>query len=83
MKALWLILSSLLCGVLIGMYSLIPSPANLIFSLGALILSIYFFRKFERLSSRIWYVVLSIVFYLLFIVILTMIQFIKANPIPA
>lgn len=83
MRVLWLILSSLLCGVILGMFSLLRSPTNLIFSFGAIILSIYIFRKYERLAPRIWYGVLSIVFYLIFIVVLTMIRFVQTNPIPA
>ncbi|WP_018756533.1 hypothetical protein [Paenibacillus terrigena] len=83
MTALWLIVASLLSGILLGTYTLMASPANLICSLLALVITIYFFRKYERLAIRIWYVVLSIIFFLLFIVVITMIQFVKTNPIPA
>ncbi|WP_195572975.1 hypothetical protein [Paenibacillus sp. 1001270B_150601_E10] len=54
-------------GTLVGMYAFIQPPFNILCSVGALLLVIFFFRKFQTRGIRIAFVLLSIVYFILFI----------------
>ncbi|UJF35280.1 hypothetical protein [Paenibacillus hexagrammi] len=63
MKILWLFIYSLMCGVLLTLYTNIHDMSKFLFSLGALYAGIRFFRRFEEKAHRIWFIVLSVVIY--------------------
>lgn len=66
MKILWLFIYSILCGVLLTLYTNIHDMSKFIFSLGALYAGIRFFRRFEQKGLRIWFIVLSVILYFIF-----------------
>lgn len=78
--SLWLTLASLGTGLLLGIFSILKSPFNAVASLIAVVLALYYFRKNERKGLRIGYVVFSILYYLLFIFMLSVYQFYQLPP---
>ncbi|MGF7048519.1 multisubunit Na+/H+ antiporter MnhE subunit [Paenibacillus sp. DS2015] len=66
-ESLWLTLASLGTGSLLGIFSLLKSPFNVIASLLAMMIAIYYFRNFERKGLRIGYVVVAILYYIVFL----------------
>ncbi|MCR8845268.1 hypothetical protein NQ117_16405 [Paenibacillus sp. SC116] len=82
-QALTLGATSFLCGSLIGWYAFIPFPYNLIASLGAFFVGVWFFRKFETRGMRITFVVLSIFYLFAFLVLMAMVEYTKKLPINA
>ncbi|MBB3110461.1 O-antigen ligase [Paenibacillus phyllosphaerae] len=82
-KALLLLLFSMGSGVLLAAYSLLPAPANLLFSFAAVIIGIFFFRKFSAVRDRILFFVFALLFFFLTIVVITTVQYVKENPIEA
>ncbi|GIO55457.1 hypothetical protein ACTHSJ_01585 [Paenibacillus cellulositrophicus] len=81
--ALYLTLASIGTGLLLGIFSILKSPFNAIASLIAVVLAIYYFRKNERKGLRIGYVIFSILYYLLFIFMLSVYQFYQLSPASA
>jgi hypothetical protein len=70
--ALAVILYGLACGILLSIFSVFTGLGivRYAFSLGVLLLGIRFFKNYETISSRIIFVVLSIVFYFLTVLII-------------
>ncbi|OPH53012.1 hypothetical protein BC351_32680 [Paenibacillus ferrarius] len=66
MRFLWLIMYSVLCGILLTCFSNIQGVTKYIFSLGTLYVGIRFFRQFEQISFRVWFIVLTILLYFIF-----------------
>ncbi|BBH19653.1 hypothetical protein Back11_09980 [Paenibacillus baekrokdamisoli] len=75
-----LLLYSLICGLLLSIFPVIASPIRYVFSLLALVLGIYSFRRFESIRSRILLCVLAIVFFILFTFIIAAVTYLKTNP---
>lgn len=63
------------CGLLLSLFALIDGLFRFAFSLGALFLGIRFFRDFETMGSRIWFIALSIFFYFVLTIIITMVLY--------
>lgn len=80
-KALYTGFMSFLAGTLLGVYAIMDGPAKFIFSIGALLVGIFFFKKYETKGIRIAFVLFAFVYALLFIVMATM--FIYVNNIQA
>lgn len=78
--ALWVLFYAALAGASLALFSLIPSMIKYIFSLLAIYIGIRFFRRFETIGLRITFIVLAIILYFLFVIIATMIQYIKDHP---
>ncbi|AJS57868.1 hypothetical protein [Paenibacillus sp. IHBB 10380] len=74
-EAFWLTLASLGTGFLIGIYSLLASPINLIASVLAMIIAFYYFRNFQRKGLRIGYVIFVILYYIFFIFAVSVYKF--------
>ncbi|MNY53913.1 hypothetical protein D3C86_1897160 [compost metagenome] len=72
MRFLWLLMYSLLCAVLLTCFSTIQDFVKYIFSLGALYVGMRFFRRFEQISFRVWFIVISVFFYFLFSLIVAL-----------
>ncbi|MFF2093612.1 hypothetical protein [Paenibacillus sp. NPDC058174] len=66
---LWILLYSLVCGLLLMAFSLIASIVKFVFSLAALFLIIRFFKRYERWGARGAFIALTVVFYFLSAVI--------------
>ncbi|WNR46582.1 hypothetical protein [Paenibacillus roseipurpureus] len=72
MRFLWLMMYSLLCAVLLTCFSTIHDFIKYVFSLGALYVGMRFFRRFEQIGFRIWFIVISVLFYFIFSVIVAL-----------
>ncbi|MBJ6363312.1 hypothetical protein ACFOQM_19005 [Paenibacillus sp. GCM10012307] len=73
-RTFWaVVLYGFACGTLLTLFSMFPGLGifKFLFSLGAFLLGLRFFRTFERWAVRIAFVLTSLVFYLIVIVILT------------
>ncbi|TXK85689.1 hypothetical protein FU659_01835 [Paenibacillus sp. N3.4] len=66
MNILWLFVYSILCAILLTCYANIHDLSKFIFSIAALYAGIRFFRRFEQLSFRVWFIVLSVLLYFIF-----------------
>ncbi|MFC5652108.1 hypothetical protein ACFPYJ_23930 [Paenibacillus solisilvae] len=81
LKAGFLIfLYGMVCGLLLAIFPVIESIIRFVFSLLALALGVYTFRRFEAVRSRIVFVVLAIFFFLLFTVVFTAISYYHSHP---
>ncbi|PNQ83725.1 hypothetical protein [Paenibacillus polymyxa] len=70
-EALWMTLASMLTGLTLSCFSLVKTPWNAILSLLAVLIVLFYFRKNERRGLRIGFVVSSVLYYILFIFILS------------
>lgn len=69
---LWLFGYSMVIGALLVAFTMFPAFWRVIFSLGALFLGIRFFGRYDRLAMRVWLVVLSTAFFIVFTFVLVM-----------
>jgi hypothetical protein len=67
---LWLFGYSMAIGALLVAFTMFPAFWRVMFSLGALFLGIRFFGRYDRLALRVWLVVLSSVFFVVFTFVL-------------
>ncbi|XEC96983.1 hypothetical protein AB6A23_10845 [Paenibacillus tarimensis] len=79
--AMGVLFYSLACGLLLSIFSFVPGLFRYAFSLGALLLGIRFFRNYEKLSLRVIFIVLSIVFYFITAVIVSIVLFMQGMPV--
>ncbi|ALS27477.1 hypothetical protein ABEV74_00640 [Paenibacillus cisolokensis] len=79
----YIALYSIVCGSLLAMFALTANLMRYVFSLLALYLGIRFFRRYERLAPRIWFIVLAIFWYFGSTIVIAMIAYIRENPPPA
>ncbi len=77
---LWIILYALVAGSLLFAFSQIQGFIKYLFSLLAIYVGIRFFRRYEKLSLRITFIVVAIVFYFMGAFIMAMYLFIQDNP---
>ena len=68
-------LYGMVCGLLLALFPLIESVIRFVFSLLALVLGVYSFRRFQSVRSRIVFVILVFLFFVLFTVVYTMISY--------
>ncbi|MCZ8511432.1 hypothetical protein O9H85_03045 [Paenibacillus filicis] len=73
MRTLAVIGFSLVCALLLSLFSQIQDLLRYIFSLGALYAGIQFFRRYEGRGMRIAFVVTTVLFYFAFTVIIAMV----------
>jgi hypothetical protein len=62
----WLVAYSALIGALLVAFTMFQPIVRVLFSLIALLAGIRFFRRYERLAMRVWLIILSIVFFVMF-----------------
>ncbi|MFD2702342.1 hypothetical protein ACFSVM_17915 [Paenibacillus shunpengii] len=79
-EALWTSLASMVTGILLGSFTLLPSPINAVVSLLGIILVIWFFKKFDKKSVRISFIVFTVLYFILFIFILSAYIFMTNPP---
>ncbi|WP_245946553.1 hypothetical protein [Paenibacillus cellulosilyticus] len=77
------IVFSFVCGLCLSLFASIGGPIKYLFSLLALIVGIKMFGKLDRVGPRIWFVSLSIIWYLVLTVIIAFVMYIQDNPLPA
>ncbi len=63
---MWILLYSAAIGLLLMLFTSIQIIVRYVFSLGAIFVGIKFFGKFDKLSHRIWFIVLSLFFFMFF-----------------
>ncbi|WP_127584313.1 hypothetical protein [Paenibacillus koleovorans] len=81
-KTLWLLLLSFIAGHLLLIFSWLNGGLfRYVFSIGALLIGVYFFKQYDSLKLRIWFIVVSVFFYLLLTIIYTMI-YVATGKIP-
>jgi|GEM_PF-870963 hypothetical protein len=73
---------SFACGICLSLFAIISGPLKYVFSLVALLIGIKMFGRLDRVGPRIWFISLSIIWYLLLTIIITFIQFAQDNPLP-
>lgn len=76
------IMFSFVCGLCLSLFASVGGPIKYLFSLLALIVGIKMFGKLNRVGPRIWFVSLSIVWYLFLTVIIAFVMYIQDNPMP-
>ncbi|MNP07348.1 hypothetical protein D3C76_993690 [compost metagenome] len=81
-EAFWLTLASMGAGMMLGTFSILQSPFNAITSIIAVFITIYYFRNFERKGLRIGYVIFTVLYFLLFIFMVSVYQYYQGN-VPA
>ncbi|MCM3784212.1 hypothetical protein M3231_14605 [Neobacillus mesonae] len=79
-EALWTSLASLVTGILLGSFTLLPSPINAVVSLLGVIFVIWFFKKFEKKSVRISFIVFTVLYFIMFIFVLSVYIFVTDHP---
>jgi len=80
---LFIALFSFLCGLCLALFASIPGPIHFVFSLLAFIIGLRVFGRVDRLKPRIWFVVISIIWYLVLTTVITMVTYLRDNPMPA
>ncbi|WP_036709868.1 hypothetical protein [Paenibacillus pinihumi] len=73
-RAFWaVILYGLACGILLIVFAMFPGLGifKFVFSLGAFLLGLRFFRIYEKWSTRISFILISLVFFIIILVPLT------------
>ncbi|UHA74028.1 hypothetical protein [Paenibacillus sp. 481] len=78
--ALSLTLYSFACGSLVGLYPFLPLPLNLVCSLGAFLLGIRFFKRYETRKMRFGFIALAVLYCLVSIFFMAMV--IHTNKLP-
>jgi hypothetical protein len=74
-EACWLTLASMGAGLMLATFAILKSPFNALTSLIAVFITIYYFRHFERRGLRIGYVIFTILYFLLFIIMVSVYQY--------
>ncbi|MGZ9584741.1 hypothetical protein [Paenibacillus marinisediminis] len=82
-KALFTGFMSFSAGTLLGIYTLLAGPVKFIFSMGALGVAFYFFKKYDTKGIRIAFVVLSFLYALLFVFLATAVIYMTNMPQPS
>ncbi|RAP78129.1 hypothetical protein [Paenibacillus montanisoli] len=82
-KALWCTLYSLGCGLMLAIFPNVKTGINFIFSILALVIGIFYFKRATSLRSRIVFVVMTLIFFLLFTVVIAIVVYIRSHPMPA
>ncbi|SFL47576.1 hypothetical protein SAMN03159341_106248 [Paenibacillus sp. 1_12] len=83
MKFLVVVVYSLLCAILLSLFSQIQDLLKYLFSLGALYLGIQFFKKHDERWMRITFVILTIILYFLIAVGYAFYRYIQYGDVPA
>lgn len=78
-KVLIVLLYSLICGALLAVYTQIQGMLKYIFSIGAIIVGVRFFKNYESLAMRISMILMSIVMFFVVVLIIAIILFAR-NP---
>ena len=81
-EACWLTLASMGAGMMLGAFTLIKSPFNTLVSLIAVVITIYYFRNFERRGLRIGYVIFTLLYFFLFIFMVAVYQYYQSGFAP-
>ncbi|WP_308634476.1 hypothetical protein [Paenibacillus silvisoli] len=82
-KVLWCTLYSLGCGLMLSIFPNVKTGVNFLFSILALVIGIFYFKRAASLRSRIAFVVMTLFFFLLFTVVIAIILYARAHPMTA
>ncbi|GKU78510.1 hypothetical protein [Paenibacillus sp. L3-i20] len=78
--SLWIILYAMLAGTSIAVFAEITAIYKYLFSLLAIYIGIRFFRRFDTISLRATFIVLTLIVYFLTAILFAVFHFAKANP---
>jgi uncharacterized membrane protein YjjP (DUF1212 family) len=73
---------SLLCAVLLSLFSQIQDLLKYLFSLGALYMGVQFFKRYEEMGMRIAFVISTIVLYFLIAIVYAMYLAVQSGQMP-
>ncbi|WP_248926441.1 hypothetical protein [Paenibacillus hamazuiensis] len=82
MRTLGIIGYSIVCALLLTLFSQIQDMLKYLFSLGALYTGIQFFRRYDTKGPRIAFVIVSVVLFFVFSIAYAMYLYIKTGEIP-
>lgn len=78
-KVLWTLFYAVLTGVSLALFTLIDGMIKYLFSLAGLYLVIRYFKRGETIGFKIAYILLTIVFFFIFIVTIVTYTYMKEN----
>ncbi|WP_116188721.1 hypothetical protein [Paenibacillus taihuensis] len=81
-KGLWMALYSAGCGLMLSIFPFIKSGVNLIFSLLALVIAIFYFKRSSSLRSRIVFVVFALLFFVFFTFVMAVVLYSRSQSLP-
>lgn len=79
-QALQITALSLLCGILLALYTQTGAIIRFVFSLAALLIGIYAFKRFEGIGRRVAFIAGSLFFFLVTVVFLTVLAYSQQYP---
>ncbi|SEM76911.1 hypothetical protein [Paenibacillus sp. OV219] len=82
-KGLWMALYSAGCGLMLSIFPFMKSGINMIFSVLAIVIAIFFFKRSASLRSRIVFVVFALFFFIFFTLAIAVILYTKNQSLPS
>ncbi|SDW59606.1 hypothetical protein [Paenibacillus sp. CF384] len=79
-KGLLCTLFSLGCGLMLAIFPNVKTGVNFLFSILALVIAIFYFKQFTSLRSRIVFGVMSLLFFLIFTIVIAVVLYARAHP---
>lgn len=79
-SVMWVLLYGAACGLLLSFFTNLQDMIKYIFSLGAFFLGIHFFKRFDSIKMRVFFVITTVIMSLMFSVFYAMYVFIKQHP---
>lgn len=76
---LLLLLYSWGSGTLLALFTFFGFPISMLFSLGAIVLGVMFFKKFHKLGQRIAFVALAVFFYFMGVFTMAVAEYAKTQ----
>ncbi|OWA36913.1 hypothetical protein B9G55_02205 [Saccharibacillus sp. O16] len=74
-STLMLALVTSLAGLLISLFTLLPTPFNALVGLVAAVLMVWYFRRLEGKGPRIAFIIWTVVYFLFFTVLMTAVRY--------
>ncbi|MFB9330556.1 hypothetical protein ACFFSY_31825 [Paenibacillus aurantiacus] len=74
-RLLLLLLFSWGSGTLLSLFSFFGFPVSTLFSIGAIVLGVLFFKKFHKLGHRIAFIALAIFFYFMGVITMAVAEY--------
>lgn len=81
-KGLWMALYSAGCGLMLSIFPFIKGGINLVFSLLALVIAIFYFKRSSSLRSRIVFVVFALLFFVFFTFVMAVVLYSRSQSLP-
>ncbi|AZN42069.1 hypothetical protein [Paenibacillus albus] len=82
-KGLWMALYSAGCGLMLSIFPFMKSGVNMIFSVIAIVIAIFYFKRSSSLRSRIVFVCFGLFFFIFFTLVIAVILYTKNHSLPS